>query len=311
MDIKTLTGSILVPVDFSETSILAIEHAASIAVHDKDTITLLHVIEGANFDPVTETTAFDVTHVVEFVIEEAANNLKKIIADKTGGVTYKFLIVSGKAHSKITETANQQKSDFIVMGAYGSSGIQSFAGSNASKVIQQADCPVVVVKTKSNNNGYKNIVLPLDLSEETKQKVSHAVELAEYFHSTVHVVSVNESDEFLADKINANLKQVENYFKDRNIETTATIIQDSSENFADHIINWAIPKNADLIVIMSQQEKSFREYFVGSYAQQIVNKSPIPVMTVAPDPKLAGDVYMPVGTGFYASDAIPNESDSL
>ena len=290
MDLKSFSGSILVPIDFTETSIFALEHAAAISSLENDSITLLHVIEGANFDAVTSANDVNVDHRDALAIEGAATRLQKIIANKTSNINYKYIIAGGKPYRKIAETAEEINADFIVMGTNGSSGTQAFAGSNASKVIQHATCPVIVVRELPAHNGYKDIVLPLDLTRETKQKVAIAADLAEHFHSTVHVVSFHESDEYLANKLNANINQVEGYLNDRGINTTATVMSDSSGNFAMRTLDWANAKGADLVVIMTQQEKSVREYIIGSYAQQIVNKSPIPVLTVTPNTKLQGSI---------------------
>ncbi len=290
MNLKSLSGSILVPIDFTETSIFALEHAATISTLENSAITLLHVIEGANFEPVTHASEVKVDHDQALAIEGAAARLEKIIANKTSNITYKYIIVGGKPYRTIADTADEINADFIVMGSNGSSGIQAFAGSNASKVIQYANCPVIVVRELPVHKGYKNIVLPLDLTAETKQKVALAADLAECFDSTVHIVSLHENDEFLANKLNANLNQVENYMKDRGIATTATDMSDSSGNFAMRTLDWAKAKDADLIVIMTQQERSVREYIIGTYAQQMVNRSPIAVLTVTPNTRLETSV---------------------
>jgi len=290
MNLKSLSGSILVPIDFTETSIFALEHAAAISTLENSAITLIHVIEGASFEPVTHASDVKVDQNQALAIEGAAARLQKIIDNKTSNISYKYIIVGGKPYRAIADTADEIKADFIVMGTNGSSGMQAFAGSNASKVIQYANCPVIVVREHPVNKGYKNIVLPLDLTAETKQKVTLAADLAEHFNSTVHIVSLHEKDEFLANKLNANLNQVEEYLKDRGIATTATDMSDSSGNFAMRTLDWAKAKNADLVMIMTQQERSVREYIIGTYAQQIVNKSPIAVLTVTPNTKLEGSV---------------------
>lgn len=304
MNPNDLIDSTLVPIDFSDNSLLALDHAVAIAKINEDAqvVTLLHIVEGANFNSVT-----DISQVADgdrdaLAIEGALNRLSKI-AEKhknTEKVSFKLLVASGKPYRKIAQIAKDINADVIVMGTHGSSGIQAFAGSNASKVIQIAPCPVVVVKEKAFSNGYKNIVLPLDLTLETKQKVAFAVRIAEYYNSTIHLISMSESDEFLANRLENNMAQVERYLTDRGIKNTTTILEASGGNFARQTIVWAQGKGADLIIIMSQQEKGFSEFIYGSYAQQIVNKSPIPVMAVNPNPELEGLISNTVGSGIYS-----------
>jgi nucleotide-binding universal stress UspA family protein len=174
------------------------------------------------------------------------------------------------------------------MGTHGSSGIQAIAGSNASRVIALAPCPVITVREKTLGQGYKNIVLPLDLSSETKQKVHIASMVAKYFNSTVHIVTLDPKDEFLANRVQNNLRQVEDYLKERNIQFTETRLSESNGSFGKQTLTWAEGKDADLIIIMAETERGVSDFIFGSYAQQIVNRSPIPVMTVNPRNNMAG-----------------------
>jgi nucleotide-binding universal stress UspA family protein len=299
------SNSTLVPIDFSETSLIALEHAAAIADIMNETpnlVTLLHVIEGASFNPVSGHTNRGENDKDTLAIEGAIHRLEKIIgqyADRTN-VTYKYIVAGGKPYRRIAELAEEVKADTIVMGTHGSSGIQAFAGSNASRVIQIAPCPVVVIKEKAFGRGYKNIVLPLDLTKETKQKVNAAVKIAGHYDSTIHILTMAESDEFLANKLHNNLAQVKEYLEERNIKCSTTVLDASGGNFARQTIVWAQGRDADLIVIMAQQEKGLTEYIFGSYAQQIVNRSPIPVMAITPNPKLVGIIENTVGTGIYS-----------
>jgi nucleotide-binding universal stress UspA family protein len=307
MDINNdLIDSTLVPIDFSETSIMALDQAASMisTLKEGNKITLLHVIEGSNFQVVSDASQLgDINQPEALAVEGALIRMQKISnAQKSSysNIEYSFLVAGGKPYRKIAEIAEDIKADTIVMGTHGSSGIQAFAGSNASKVIQLAPCPVVIIKKLPNKKGCKNIVLPLDLTLETKQKVNFAVKFAKNYGSTVHILSMRESDEFLAKRLENNLSQVESYLNERGIPTTSTILNASGGNFVKQTLAWAEGKDADLIIIMSQQDKELAEYIYGSYSQQIVNKSNIPVLAVNPRPELEGILDPTTGTGIYS-----------
>ena len=94
------------------------------------------------------------------------------------------------------------------MGTHGASGFTRIVGSNAGKVINYSTVPVIVVKSNKVNNAYKNIVFPLDLSVESKQKVKMAIHLGKAYKSTIHILYNKVSDEFLNNKMIANLHQV-------------------------------------------------------------------------------------------------------
>jgi nucleotide-binding universal stress UspA family protein len=297
-----LIHTTLVPIDFSENSFLAMDHAVALSkvvIENKGHITLLHVIEGSDFNSVSDSFEVETGSRDALAIEGAFNRLRKL-AEKNQNATkstFTCVVAGGKAYKKIAEVAELINSDVIVMGTHGSSGVQAFAGSNASKVIQIAPCPVVVVKEKRYAGSYKNIVLPLDLTVETKQKVNTAVKIAEYYKATIHIVTMSSSDEFLSRRLTANLAQVEGYLEDRGIAYTTSILEG---NFVSNTISFAKAKNADLIIIMAERDRGFTEYIFGTMAQQIVNRSSIPVMAVKPDEKLAGVLDATLGTGVYS-----------
>ncbi len=294
MKIKSLNNSTLVPIDFSDNSLLALEHAGEIShVMDDDNqeITLIHVIENIKLPiitPDTDISKFD--NRTGLLIDGTKTRIEKIIQKYEAELKtpLNYVISGGKPYKRITEVADEINADSIVMGTEGASGWGAFLGSNAAKVIHISPCPVIVISEKHIGKGYKNIVLPLDLTKETKQKVGIATKVANFFDSTVHLVSVAEDDEFLQKRIKNNMRQVEKYMTDYDVKHTSEILTEHSSNFADATLEYARNKGADLIIIMTQQEKSFKELIIGSYAQQIVNKSSIPVMCVNPRQDLKG-----------------------
>ncbi|MCX6352470.1 MAG: universal stress protein [Bacteroidetes bacterium] len=294
MDKKTLINSTLVPLDFSETSMNALEHASAIAHlsqdNKKNVVALLHIIEGGHFEPVYDKSELNTHDRDALAIEGAFNRMAEITKTYAGKYDVEFhcIVAAGKPYRTITDVAEEVNAQCIVMGSHGSSGLQALAGSNASRVIQVSPCPVVVVKHKPLGNGYKNIVLPLDLSRESKQKVNIATMVAKYFNSTVHIVApeIGNADE--RRHLQANLNQVEEYLKERNIATDTTLLNEDNGNFAMQMIVWAQGKDADLIIIMAEDEKGFSEYIFGTMAQQVVNRSTLPVMAVTPNEKFSG-----------------------
>jgi hypothetical protein len=79
-------------------------------------------------------------------------------------------------------------------------------------------------------------------------------------------------DEFLDNKLAANLRQIQNLFDEAGVKHTETILDDDND-FARNTLEFAETNLADLIMIMTQQEndKSIREFIIETYAQQIVN----------------------------------------
>lgn len=264
-------NTILVPIDFSDTAINALNHAIVIAKKYDNEITLLHIADEAT---------------------EAEGELVKLASDlsKENNIRINTLFKSGKVANVINEVAEAGNYDSIMMGSNGSSGIQLFMGSNASKVIRSATVPVIVVKERNILDGYKKIVMPVDLTIESRQKVSWAVHLAQKFNSHIHVIYEEENDEYFERNIKANINQVAAILKDSNVNYTLMKLDDKTYpgKLFEDTLQYAENIDADLILIMTQPEGNILDFVIGSNAQYIVNKSK----------KVAVMVVQPSATGF-------------
>ena len=278
----------LVPIDFSEISLNALSHAAQVAKHFDNDLVLLSILEE---DFLSNIFSFSKNDAKESLAKEALTSRLKEIAEgvkKTYGIDCKIDVRSGKIYKTIIEAAEDHGCDCIIMGTHGASGVERVIGSSASRTISYSTTPVIVVKTDKNPNAYKNIVFPLDLSTESKQKMSWAIHLGKAYHSTIHVLTYQVSDEFLNNKLMANLKQIQNMFDENGVQHDETILEDDTD-FARKTLEFAEAKEADLIMIMTQQEndKSIREYIIETYAQQIVNDAGnVPIFCVNPKQQL-------------------------
>lgn len=286
--------STLVPVDFSETSAQALEHAVALAKlmqQENPSITILHVLEGIDLEPVSSNNDMNKLGKEGLAVEGAINRMKRIVDQrvKVKGSKFNYVVAGGKPYRTIAEIAEKLEAELIVMGTHGGdTGMKRFIGSNASRVIQISDCPVVTLREHKGATKYKDIVLPLDLTRETKQKVAWAIKVAKYFSSTIHIISIHEDDEFLDKRVRNNMHQVESFLKKQKLNTTSEVLTETTENFAKATLHYAKKIKADLLIIMTQQEKTFSEYVFGSYAQQIVKSSTVPVMSVNPRADLQG-----------------------
>ena len=170
------------------------------------------------------------------------------------------------------------------MGTHGVKGLQKLTGSNALKVVTNSPVPFIVVQEKGPAaHGYKNIVLPLDLSKETKQKLSLVSKIAQYFNSKVHIITPKEKDDFLKNQLNRNLKFAAKFLHERRIEFTSTISQEGEGKIAKEAIKLAASVNADLIAIMNLHENSLMGMIGSSFEQAIItNEAQIPAICINP-----------------------------
>lgn len=286
---------ILIPIDFSETAFIAIEHAAYIAQTFKAELILLHVVERhwEQFNIIQPEMVVpnpsEITNVIEKKLEQIAADIFSKYGVKSVAITS-----DGSIFSEVIAVADEHDVDLIIMGTHGTKGfVEFFIGSNTYKVVTQSFCPVLSVQKHASSVGFKNIVLPIDDSLHSRQKVSHAVTIAKAFGSTIHIVGLHESGG--DKKFELKIEQIEEYIKKSGLSCTRKIFKDTNQ--AKISQEYAKAINADLIIIMTDQDENITGRLLGSYAQQIVNHSAIPVISIPPElgiidyPSLAGGYH--------------------
>jgi nucleotide-binding universal stress UspA family protein len=280
-------NTILVPVDFSEIAANALNHAIQVAKHFNNNLALLHVVEESGLPSFL---SFGKENAAtKLILHQAAEQLNVMAADIKAKHNIECSVVSksGRIYRVIAETATELGCDSIIMGSNGAAGFEQIIGSNASRVISHSEVPVVVIKPQVGEfKAYHNIVFPLDLTLESRQKVKWAIHLGKAYNSTISILTYNVGDEFLNNKMKLGLRQVERLLDENNIKYTVDVLDDLEENWAAETLKYAEKLNADLLMIMTQSEdKGFSEYIIGSFAQQIVNKATsVPVMCINPAP---------------------------
>ena len=273
---------ILIPIDFSNASKLALEHAAHLCKAFNSELHLLHVYKTSTIDVLPNLTATsaslpDYESLRSMVIEEL-NEIGKKFSEKHN-VGYNIEVKEGSVSKGIIATAKDCGADLIVMGTHGVSGFEEFfLGSNAYRVVTSASVPVLTVQEKADKMGFENIVLPIDSSQHTRDKVSEVVALAQAFGSKVHIAQLMKNDDDVA-IMNLKVKQVTEHLDHKGIKHETTILNEG--HIATMTLNFAQTVKADLIAIMTDQE-NYNGFFVGEYAQQIVNHSKVPVLSVTP-----------------------------
>lgn len=281
-------SNILVPIDFSEQSLLALEQAYALAKLLNVEITLLHVISESgpaiNIPWITKDHSEKDNNAYE---ESCYARLLQISesASKNSWIKVNPLILKGKVHEQIIQTAKDIYARFIVMATDSSDPEhkKNSIGSVTTRVIGETTCPVLTFNGSNIREQFDTIVLPLDLSKETQQKVSKAIEIAKFYNSTIRVVSVlltGEKD--ILEHLTEQIKQVKEYIEKRDVYTTTTIIHGSKSvgSITDYVLDYAYENEGDLIVIMIQQDVGWRERFLGSMSSDFISHSKIPVMSV-------------------------------
>lgn len=275
---------IIVPVDFSESSQNALQYAVKMAKLFDNEIVLLYALNENRFASIL--TGSNTKELIKEGIKRNLESSKSAILALWPEARVKLEVIDGKPYKVIEQLTEEDKVDLVVMGTNGESGIERFIGSTTRRVMSSSNVPVVAVKNGKTTPTFERIVMPIDLTKTTKQKVMWAIKLAKKFNSTIHVISEVEKDTFLKNKLDKNLKQIEGILTEHGVKHITKLLDD--KRYPDHIgkdtTQYADEIDADLIIIMTQQEGSgLSQMFIGNYAEQIVaGADKTPVMSINP-----------------------------
>jgi nucleotide-binding universal stress UspA family protein len=282
-------NNILVPYDFNSQAKLALEWSINLARQMNCSINLLYVNEIQGLLSSVFTPEQD-----EEFLEKVVDQLDATAAKTSlkSGINIEANLRQGHVYQAIKEVADELQSSFIVMGTRSNESSNpennSMAGRNTSRVIRISKCPVITIGGIKPYESCKTILLPLDLTKITRQKIAWAVKMANLYHAEIKVVSALWSLKTgeIAEKLAEQLELVKNTILQAGIPCTTKMIETPSgaKTAVPCILEYARQEgDIDLIVIMTQQESALVRFFLGTHAQEFIRIAEIPVMSVVPE----------------------------
>lgn len=260
----TSTNSILVPISFSEQSLIALSQTYNLAKLTNSRLVLLHVL--------TPKSDKD----VKTLLEKRAEKVRL-----EANIKVDVMIEKGNVYKKIADISRNINPLFVFVGFSSSLGFNKILGANMFRVIRESAYPTITVRGKQHSNGCKTILLPLDLTKETREKVGKAIEVAKLFGASIKVLSVfSSSQRSLENKLISYSHQVRNFIKEKGVACTIKTIE--GNDICKVVLDYSDKNGVDLIMIMTKEELSIKEFFIGTTAQKLLANSKIPVMSIRP-----------------------------
>lgn len=257
------------PTDFSDVASFAIDHATEIAKLFNHKICLLHIVQKHNPASVEGKNLIN-------TLEDITSSLMA----KTG-LEVSYMIEEGTIFKEISKVADRILAEFIVMGIHGKKGLQHIMGSFAYKVVISANVPVLIVKHLHHHVGYDNIVVPIDFSRESTQKIQQAVRFAKYFDATVRVFGfLSTKSPARIIKKEALLKKVKDIFDVHNVKVTTSLLVEPGTDWPNALIKYSEELDADLVMIVAEKDGGLTDVFSQNSSELIIDKIDVPVLTV-------------------------------
>lgn len=271
--------NIVVGIDFSKNSYNAMKHAVAISLKNKAKLHLAWVKTPAmKTDFATTTATKDFLSAVKEKLAQWVEECKAEAPESS--VT--SVILEGKPAAELCNYAAYLPKSMIVMGTHGVSGFEEFfVGSNAFKTINLTSVPVLILREGIEiNRDLTEILVPIDTSFETLQKMKIAIEFAKDFGAKICLLGmINPITNDIKHIINVQLNHAATMCKKANVRYDVLPLEISGDSITA-LLDSAKKLDVNLMVIMREEEHDLSSVWMGSNTRQVVNNSPMPLLIV-------------------------------
>ena len=253
---------LLVPTDFTETSLSAFQDAVLLATQSQVELFHLHIVDSQ-----------DAVDKARIQLEMLSN--RALVDHKVRVIN---LVRIGEFMKSIGDVACEIEADLILMGTHGIKGMQWVTGSNAMRILAHSKAPILI-RQESKEKLVQHIVVPLDSKLETRQKLDMAIKLAIVYKARIHLLVERELETLSIERMNKLIKQVSTYISDHRVEYTLNY--EDQTITTSRLLDFAYRVGADLITIINYLEEVYAELFGMTREQELIsNKYNIPVLCV-------------------------------
>lgn len=256
-------SNILVPTDFSELDNNAIETAVSMALRHQAVLHLLHI------------TGIGST-------AEAGKRLQQIVKNLRAkyGIRAEWLQKKGRLEDVVKALTRKGIIDIVVMGTTGAAGFREFlGGSRALNMIRMSEVPLLSIPRSSQTRSFRRILFPIRVSKEFLDKYHFVESIIEKNGSELVIAGLTgPGEKYNLGPDDEKILALGESLRSKGVRFHTVHYQ--TENKGKKLLELASEFSADLIVINASLEYKWRQEFITTYTQYVVDQSPVPVLSI-------------------------------
>jgi nucleotide-binding universal stress UspA family protein len=298
-------SQILVPVDFSECSGLAVRLAGRYAATFRAEIDLLHVTELPVFVPDEHAGAGALAsrELADLAEKQSRTKLDALVADcaRQGLKIRRAITERGRPSEVVVDVAKRGNYDLLTIATHGRTGFtRTLLGSVAERVVRHAPCPVLSVRAPSPKapSSPTRVLIPVDYSPFSRSALKYAGFLAKALGAELDVVHVWDRPTYISEDVviqgrdgkrasltemileNAELEMLDFLRKTYGTEGPIPKHRLLSGEPVSTLLSELEKGSHELVVLGTQGRTGLKHLLLGSVAERLVRLSTVPVITV-------------------------------
>ncbi|MDR2980499.1 MAG: universal stress protein [Bacteroidales bacterium] len=270
--------NIIVGIDFSDNSINSLKHAVAISLRTGAALHLVWVKTPGATKGLGGTTIEDFTKKANEKLQQLAENCKAEAPESS----VQTVILEGRPHNELPRYAANLPNSIIAIGTHGISGFEErFIGSNAMKTIAASTVPILVLREGIQiHRDLTQILVPIDSSFETLQKVKPAITIAKAFAAKVLILGVASAN--IADESHVVKVQVGHASRlclEANMRYDSEISEYKGQ-IGKAIVDYAKQEDVNLVMLMKEEQSALEGILIDGTVQQLLTISPMPLLII-------------------------------
>lgn len=272
--------NILIPVDFKTASLKAVHYAAKMALNLKGNLLLLNVID----TPGLLAQFFSSGDYLVKITDQAKEKLLEVAKEvnkEMPEVKISTRIEIGKPYEKILEVAKERNANLIILGENHQCGNpEDELGTTVYHITLKSKIPVLTLKGDFSKMTDK-IVVPLDLTKQTREQLLSALYYGLEYGAAIHLVSalvggIKKSES----RIFKKLHDAKDTLEMNGLKCKVKLFDRSEVPPFKRVLEYTEKIDAGIILLMTHQEGYTYDNYIGAFAHHIMNLSKIPVLSI-------------------------------
>lgn len=269
--------NMVVPIDFSENSLNALNYGYKLSFDLGLITTVLHVyfptsrdLKDSTFSQIdySKLRKVHLDDLVQLIENEWDNEIKN-------SPFIQKIFKEGFPGDNIIECSEETNASFILMSTTGdSSFIKKWFGSVSSKVMNESKVPVILIPPHVKYKGIKNIMYAYNSYDIDKMCIDQVINFANKMDSTIHFIHVKKDDD------NNPGFYLNDLLKDKISSEKVIINQIQPQEISKALNDYSLTHDIDLIAFGTQQKTLFQQLFKESITKKMLMQSTLPILIV-------------------------------
>lgn len=273
---------ILIPTDFSNNAMNAIQYALELFKYERSDVFIMHAYQDeiyADTSLLNQETLDKVTQIVSDKSQKQLEETLKKINEISPNPKHTYSIISSKSMliDEADKIVDEENIDIIVMGTRGETNDRKLTfGSHTLQILKYVQCPVLAIPENYKYTQPKHILFPTDYMVPYKRReLKLLCEMAFSYRAVIDMLYISKSKKL-------SLRQEDNqaFIKNSLGKNTLNFITVNGKNISSTIYKYLKEHTIDMLVLVNTRQSFLESILFQSTIDKMSLHIDIPFLTL-------------------------------